>query len=88
MTTVYQQADVSDSSSGRGIPKGTTMAGKFEIYRDRKREYRFRFRAGNGKIVATGGSYPTKADAKRAVAAVMHASAVSRIADKSHKADG
>ena len=54
------------------------MAGKFEIYRDAKGEYRFRFRAYNGQIVATGGSYPTKADAKRAVAAVMHAQTAPR----------
>lgn len=25
----------------------------FEIYRDRKRQYRWRLRAGNGKIIAT-----------------------------------
>jgi uncharacterized protein YegP (UPF0339 family) len=49
------------------------MAGRFEIYRVAKGEYRFRFRAGDGEIVATGGSYPTRRDAKRAVAAVMHA---------------
>ena len=59
------------------------MAGKFEIYRDGKRVYRFRFRAGNGQIVATGGAYPTKADAKRAMAAVMRAAAAgSKIAGK------
>ena len=61
------------------------MTGKFEIYRDGKGEYRFRFRAGNGHIVATGAAYPTKADARRAVAAVMHASGGSKRADK---ADG
>ena len=58
------------------------MTGKFEIYKDRRGEYRFRFRASNGQIVATGSSYPTKKDAKRAVAAVMHAAAGSEIADK------
>ena len=57
------------------------MTGKFEIYRDGK-GYRFRFRAANGQIVAEGSSYPTKAEAKRAVAAVMQAAAGSAIADK------
>ena len=58
------------------------MTGKFEIYKDRRGEYRFRFRAGNGQIVAEGSSYPTKAEAKRAVAAVMHAAAGSEVTDK------
>ena len=58
------------------------MAGKFEIYRVAKGEYRFRFRAGNGQIVATGGSYPTKGDAERAVAAVMRAADGSTGPDK------
>ena len=80
MTKALQEAGQTDSStSTRG---GTTVAGKFEIYRDGKGQYRFRFRAGNGEIVATGGSYPTKADARRAVSAVMHAAAGSKIADK------
>jgi uncharacterized protein YegP (UPF0339 family) len=57
------------------------VAGKFEIYKDRRGEYRFRFRAGNGQIVATGSSYPTKKDAKRAVAAVMRAAAGSEITE-------
>ena len=43
------------------------MTGKFEIYKDRNGDYRFRFRAANGQIVAEGSPYPTKAEAKRAV---------------------
>lgn len=58
------------------------MRGKFEIYKDRNGEYRFRFRAANGQIVAEGSPYPTKAEAKQAVAAVMAAAAGSEIADK------
>jgi uncharacterized protein YegP (UPF0339 family) len=52
-----------------------TVNGKFEIYKDRNGEYRFRFRGSNGQIVAEGSSYPTKAYAKRAVAAVLAAAA-------------
>ena len=37
------------------------MAGTFEIFKDKKREYRFRPKGRNGEIVATGESYPTKA---------------------------
>jgi uncharacterized protein YegP (UPF0339 family) len=59
----------------RGRDEGATVTGKFEIYKDRNGEYRFRFRAANGQIVAEGSSYPTKKAAKRAVAAVLAAAA-------------
>lgn len=35
----------------------------FEVYKDKKNEWRWRLRTGNGKIVATSGeSYKNKAD--------------------------
>ena len=36
------------------------MAGKFEVYQDKKKEYRFRLKAGNGQVIATGEGYTTK----------------------------
>ena len=36
------------------------MAGKFELYQDKKGEYRFRLKAGNGQTIATGEGYTTK----------------------------
>ncbi len=36
------------------------MAGKFELYQDKKGEYRFRLKAGNGQVIATGEGYTTK----------------------------
>ena len=33
------------------------MAGKFEVYKDKKGEFRFRLKAANGEIIATGESY-------------------------------
>jgi len=36
------------------------MAGKFEVYKDKKGEYRFRLKAGNGEIIATGEAYSSK----------------------------
>jgi uncharacterized protein YegP (UPF0339 family) len=38
----------------------TNMAGKFEVYQDKKGEYRFRLKAGNGQTIATGEGYSTK----------------------------
>jgi uncharacterized protein YegP (UPF0339 family) len=40
------------------------MAAKFELYKDSRGEYRFRLKAANGEIVATGESYKTKAGAR------------------------
>lgn len=36
------------------------MAGKFEVYKDNKGQYRFRLKAGNGQTIATGEAYTTK----------------------------
>jgi len=36
------------------------VAGKFEVYQDKPGEYRFRLKAGNGQIVASGQAYTTK----------------------------
>ena len=37
------------------------MAGKFEVYTDKKGEFRFRLKAGNGEVIAVGEGYTTKA---------------------------
>jgi uncharacterized protein YegP (UPF0339 family) len=39
------------------------MAGKFELYTDKKGEFRFRLKAANGQVIATGEGYTTKAAA-------------------------
>lgn len=36
------------------------MAGKFEIYKSANGEYRFRLKATNGQIIATGQGYKSK----------------------------
>jgi len=58
------------------------MAAKFEIYEDGKGEFRFRLKAGNGEIVATGESYKTKASVINGVDAVKRAAAEAEIDDK------
>ena len=57
------------------------MAAKFEIYQDAKGEYRFRLKAANGEIVATGESYPTAAGAHAGVEAVKRAAAAATIVE-------
>lgn len=49
------------------------MAGKFEVYEDRAGKYRFRLKAGNGEVVATGEAYETRSAAKKGCEAVQRA---------------
>ena len=51
------------------------MAGKFEVYKDKAGKFRFRLKAGNGEVVATGEAYETKAAAKKGCEAVQRAAA-------------
>ncbi len=57
------------------------MAGEFEIYKDQGGQFRFRLKARNGEVVATGESYPTKAGARRAVQAVQKAADAAKVVD-------
>jgi uncharacterized protein len=57
------------------------MAGKFEIYKDRGGQFRWRLKAGNGEVVASGESYVSKAGAKHGVQAVQNAAAGAQVVD-------
>jgi len=43
---------------------------KFQIYKDRAGEFRFRLVAGNGQIIATGEGYSSKQACENGVSAV------------------
>jgi uncharacterized protein YegP (UPF0339 family) len=58
------------------------MAGKFEIYKDSRGEYRFRLKAGNGEIIATGESYKTKAGAENGIKSVQTNAAGATVVDQ------
>ncbi|GAA4808047.1 YegP family protein [Actinomycetospora chlora] len=49
------------------------MAGKFEVYQDKAGKYRFRLKASNGQIVASGEAYETKAAARKGCESVQKA---------------
>jgi len=49
------------------------MSGKFEVYQDAAGKYRFRLKAANGEIVASGGAYESKASALNGCEAVQRA---------------
>lgn len=46
------------------------MAGKFELYRDKAGEYRFRLKAGNGENILGSEGYKQKASAENGIASV------------------
>ena len=57
------------------------MAGKFEVYEDRSGKFRFRLKASNGQVVATGESYPTKSGVQAGIEAVKRAASAASVAD-------
>jgi uncharacterized protein YegP (UPF0339 family) len=57
------------------------MAGKFEVYQDRAGKYRFRLKASNGQVVASGEAYETKAAARKGCEAVQNAAAGASIVE-------
>jgi uncharacterized protein YegP (UPF0339 family) len=58
------------------------VAAKFEIYKDAKGEFRFRLKAANGEIVATGESYKAKSGVLSGVDAVKRAAADAVVDDQ------
>lgn len=46
------------------------MPGKYEIYKTRKGDYRFRLKASNGETILTSQNYKSKAGAKNGVESV------------------
>ncbi len=46
------------------------MAGKFELYKDKAGKFRFRLKASNGQVIATGEAYESKASALNGIESV------------------
>lgn len=46
------------------------MAGKFELYKDKAGEYRFRLKAGNGETILVSEGYKQKASAENGIESV------------------
>ncbi|SEP52121.1 YegP family protein [Amycolatopsis saalfeldensis] len=57
------------------------MAGKFELYKDKSGQFRFRLKAGNGEIIATGESYPAKASAQKGIDSVKRNAGDAEVVD-------
>ena len=63
------------------------MAGKFEVYEDNAGKFRFRLKAGNGEVVASGQAYSTRKGAHEGAAAVQRAADGAKVEDVEDKAD-
>ena len=64
------------------------MAGKFEIYKDKAGEFRFRLKAGNGETILTSEGYKSKSSAQNGVASVQKNAAEDSLFEKSSTAAG
>ena len=54
---------------------------KFDVYKNRNGEFKFKMKAANGEIIATGGSYPTKEMALKRIAEIKKNATMAEIED-------
>lgn len=59
------------------------MAGKFQIFKDKKGEYRFRLRAGNSEIILASKGYTRKSGCKNGISSVRSNGGTKDIEDSS-----
>ena len=57
------------------------MAGKFELYQDKGGDYRFRLKAGNGEVIATGQGYASKSGALSGIDSVRRNAADAEVVE-------
>jgi len=57
------------------------MPAKFEVYKDKKNEFRFRLKAGNGEVIAVGESYPDKKSVLKGIASIQKNAPIAKIED-------
>jgi len=57
------------------------MAAKFEVYQDKKGEFRFRLKAANGQVIATGEGYSTKAACINGIESIKKNAPEARVED-------
>ena len=58
------------------------MAGKFELYSDRAGKFRFRLKAGNGQVIATGEAYESKSSALNGIESIRNNAAGASLDDQ------
>ena len=59
------------------------MAGRFELYKDARGEFRFRLKAGNGEVIAVASEgYTTKAAAKNGIDSIRRNAADAEVVEQ------
>jgi hypothetical protein len=58
------------------------MTGKFEVYQDGNGDYRFRLKARNGQVIATGEGYSTKKACLNGIASIRKNAPDARLDDQ------
>jgi uncharacterized protein YegP (UPF0339 family) len=61
------------------------MAGKFVITKDRKGEFRFALKAGNGETIAVSEGYTTKTNLLKGVESVRHNASGAAVEDRTEQ---
>lgn len=58
------------------------MAGKFELYTDAQGKYRFRLKAANGEIIASGEAYESKSGALNGIDSIRRNASDATLVDQ------
>jgi len=62
------------------------MAGKFEVYKDKKGEFRFRLKSSNGQVIATGEGYSTKKACLNGIESIRKHASDAKLEDQTESA--
>lgn len=57
------------------------MASKFEVYKDKSGEFRFRLKAANGEIIASGEGYKSKQGCLNGIESIKKNAPIAEIED-------
>jgi uncharacterized protein YegP (UPF0339 family) len=55
--------------------------GKFEIYKNKKGEFRFRLKAANGQVIATGEGYSSRAGCMNGIESIRKNAPKAKVVD-------
>ncbi|HPA71350.1 MAG: YegP family protein [Spirochaetes bacterium] len=58
------------------------MPAKFEVYKDKKGEFRFRLKAANGEVIANGEGYKTKAACMNGIRSIKRNAANAEVVEE------
>lgn len=74
-------SDAFEMLVARTLRASSVTSGKFEVFQDRSGKFRYRLKARNGHVVATGEAYKTRRDAERGAAAAIRAATGAALVD-------